>query len=505
MLMTWVWILSSVISSVTIEPPTAPLWQDFVRAQRDGVAAVLPDFSYAGYKFSEEPLPDTAAIPRFDVTQYGGTPNDDDYDDAGIQAAIDAAEAADGGVVYFPAGQYLISPDQDRDKGIRIGQSHIVLKGAGSGPGGTEIFANERRIGARQFEFRPRRRRTEPLATIVKDASRETFSVEVDDASRLVVGQNVVIRHQSESFTRRYFHPLPLAKEWTRLFGRNGGMQVAEIHTIAAIDGRRLTFKNPLHFDLVVQPDEPFRLESYPTIVGCGIEDIRFTGHWDSYPEEFVHHKDAIHDTAWCALGMEYVEDAWIRNCEFRNWNETIHIRGGYKVTIENVTFSGKKGHTSVHARTGYGVLVKNCRFPAAHHHGPGTGYGGVGTVVTQCQLEVDENIDSHSGQPFATLYDDIEGGVFWNLGGPLPGLPHHGRHLVFWNFRHRATRDFHYDFWDTETRRNYTIAAPLFVGFQSDTKVTFAHEGLNDSPGVAVEPQSLFEAQLKLRMSESR
>ncbi len=487
------------------EPSPTPAWQGFVRSHESGAAGVLPDFSYAGYRFSEEPLPGVAERPQFVVTEYGAKPDDPEYDDAGIQAAVDAAEAAGGGVVFFPPGKYLIAPDQDDDQQIRIAQSHIVLKGSGANAGGTEIFANERRIGTRQFVVRPRRHRTERLTTIVANAPRESHWIKVADAARLSAGQTIVIRHQSEAFTRRYFDPLPLAPEWSRLYGRRGGMQIAEIHTIDEIDGARVRLHNPIHFDLIVQPDEPFRVESYPTIVDCGIEDILFTGHWDSYPEEFVHHKDAIHDSAWCAITMENVEDSWIRNCEFRHWNECVNVRGGYKVTIENCDFTGKKGHTSIHARTGYGVLVKNCRFPAGHHHGPGTGYGGVNTVVTQCQMEVDQNIDSHSGQPFASLYDDVEGGVFWNLGGPHPGLPHHGRHLVFWNFRHRATRDFHYDFWDVAKRRNYTIAEPMFIGFQADTQITFRHEGLNESPGAMVEPRSLFEAQLALRLKSAK
>jgi hypothetical protein len=176
-------------------------------------------------------------------------------------------------------------------------------------------------------------------------------------------------------------------------------------------------------------------------------------------------------------------------------------MAGAFKTTIENCRFTGKKGHTSIHARSGYGVLIKNCRFDAGHHHGPGLGYGAVNTVVTRCQMEVDQNIDSHSGQPFATLYDDVRGGVFRNLGGPFEGLPHHGRCLVFWNFEHRSTWDFHYNFWDTAQRRNHTIAEPIFVGFRANRKITFEHVGINQLPGQRVQPQSLFEAQLKLRL----
>jgi hypothetical protein len=492
---------STLLGVAADDDGTTPAWRDFLHARSTGTTPLLPDFSYAGYQFSERPLPDVSARPRFDVTAYGAVPDDSQFDDDAIQAAVDAAEAASGGVVFFPPGKYLIAADQDRGQHIRVSHDHVVLKGSGGGEGGTEIFARERRVGARQFVFRPRRQRTEQLATIVSSAGRETFWVEVSDASGLRVGQSVVIRCRSEAFTRRYFDPLPLAPQWTRLVGPRGGMQLAEIHTVDEIDGNRVRFHNPLHFDLVVQPDVPFHLESYTTLVDCGLEDLRLTGHWDSYPEEFVHHKDAIHDSGWCAVDMENVEDSWIRHCEFRNWNECVHIRGGYKVSVDSCSFTGKKGHTSIHARTGYGVLIKNCRFPAGHHHGPGTGYGGVNTVITQCQMEVDQNIDSHSGQPFATLYDDVAGGVFWNLGGPLPGLPHHGRHMVFWNFRHRATRDFHYDFWDVAERRNYTIAEPIFVGFQADTKITFRHEGLNESPDAMVEPRSLFAAQLDLRL----
>ena len=116
--------------------------------------------------------------------------------------------------------------------------------------------------------------------------------------------------------------------------------------------------------------------------------------------------------------------------------------------------------------------------------------------------MGVDQNIDSHSGQPYATLFDNVEGGVFSNLGGPLPGLPHHGKYLVMWNFRHRSRLNYHYNFWDLEKRRNFTIAHPIFVGFQPDTKITFENEGIDQLRGLFVTPASLFKAQLDLRLN---
>jgi hypothetical protein len=49
--------------------------------------------------------------------------------------------------------------------------------------------------------------------------------------------------------------------------------------------------------------------------------------------------------------------------------------------------------------------------------------------------------------------------------------------------------------------RRNYTIAQPILVGFQSDNNVTFENEGVNQLQGEKVTPVSLFEAQLELRL----
>lgn len=90
---------------------------------------------------------------------------------------------------------------------------------------------------------------------------------------------------------------------------------------------------------------------------------------------------------------------------------------------------------------------------------------------------------------------------MFYNLGGPEPGHPHHGKQLVLWNFNHSSAKDQHYNFWDTERRRNYTIAAPILAGFQADSKVTVENAGINELPGQAVAPASLFEAQLALRL----
>ena len=497
-------LLANAVLVTSQAQTVTPLWQDFVQAKKSGATPVLPDFSYAGYHFSEKPIPDVTKTSKlFRVTDYGAKPNDAAFDDAGIQAAIRAAEQhAGGGVVFFPSGKYLIAPDEDKEKQIRITKSGIVLKGSGSGPGGTQIHQVHMRVNGRQFLFRHEKLETRKLSTITRDAPRESFWIEVADAASLQVGQDVVVKHKSEAYTRHYFAPLDLKPQWTRLFGQKGGMQISEIHTIEQIAGKKVKFKNPLHLDIKLVQAAPFELHTYASMEECGVEDILFTSNWKEYPEDFLHHKNAIHDNAYMALGMEYAKNSWVRNCVFQDWNDGIFFRAGYGVSVLNVTFKGKKGHTSVHARTGYGVLIRDCHFNGAQHHGAGTGYGAAGTVITRCSLGTDQNFDIHSGQPYATLFDHITGGVFSNLGGPEPGHPHHGRHLVLWNFQHSSSKDFHYNFWDMQRRRNFTIAQPMLVGFRADKKITFENTGLNENPGQAVLPESLFDAQLAYRLT---
>src|SRR5687768_6134465 len=98
-------------SDECIPQGTSNLWRDFVNARRSGAEPILPDFSYAGYHYSNRAIPDVKG-PVFHVTDYGATPNDGTYDDSGIQKAIDAASQK-GGVVLFPAGQFLVSPTND--------------------------------------------------------------------------------------------------------------------------------------------------------------------------------------------------------------------------------------------------------------------------------------------------------------------------------------------------------------------------------------------------------
>ena len=93
-------------------PGTSRLWKQYREARQTGGEPVLADFSYAGYHWGEEPLP-AVDWKVFDVTQFGAVPDDGRSDRNAFTQAIAAAEANGSGVVFFPAGRFLINEPSD--------------------------------------------------------------------------------------------------------------------------------------------------------------------------------------------------------------------------------------------------------------------------------------------------------------------------------------------------------------------------------------------------------
>ena len=490
------------------------LWQQFKAAKGNGKEPTLPDFSYAGYNYSESTIPDISNWEKFDVRDFGAIANDGKYDDKAIQAAIDAAEVAGEGVITFPSGRFMVSPNEVVGENIFIRSSRIVLKGQGSQSGGTEIFMDKMKVerSRRILEITPIDKTEKTITKVIKNALRETYEITVENASKLNIGQRIIIRSNSSEFAKNYYSPQSIDNTWTRLL--NKGFRLREIHTIADIKGNVVHLREPLHISLIIN-SKPILIKTYNMLNNVGIEDILFKGNWNSYPEEFIHHKNDIHDYAWNAIRIDNLENGWVRNVEFKDWNQGLHIDGGAAITIENISFTGKKGHASVHTRRSYGVLIKDSKDLAGHHHGPGLGYSASGTVYLRYQMDEKQRMDSHSGSPYATLFDNVENGHFYGNGGPNDNYPHHGKYFVAWNFLLKGGPQ-KYNFWPSKKKNNTfpfifsrpskrngnTFAMPFFIGLKGDPiKMEPGTFSANELPNQIAEPLSLFEAQLKLRL----
>lgn len=496
----------------------ATSWVDFCekRSNSDLQNSILLDYSYAGYHHSEKALPDTSSWNTISVTDYGATINDETFDDAGIQAAINAAEATNiPTVVYFPSGRYKISSETTFDTPIKVSKSFIVLKGAGIGIGGTEIYAEKMGDATKKWntswnlQFIPTNRAGENLSNITDRINRGDTKIVVENISAMSVGMPIVISQQTGVENIALNIPeLTIKPEWTQI--NETGMRITEKHTITAIDGNVITLKRPVNA-IVTADLSRATVQRYRTIEEVGVEDILFTSGWKEHPENFKHHANDIVDYAWRALRFDNVRNGWVRNVEFRDWNEALSINHSMAVTVEDIKFSGKQGHVSSQIGWSTDVLVQNCedlvtkqtQFRGGQWHGPGIQVRSTGCVYLNFKMQHHQFVDFHGQQPYGNLLDNIQGGILDRNGGALNSQPHSGPDLCFWNFEQKSDYvNKTYDFWVLSRNTQSYFVHPKFVGFTApNANISFKNVGLNELQGKQAYPISLFDAQLQLRL----
>ena len=480
-------------------PPNAtPAWQDYYRARTTGGTPVLPDFSYAGFGRGDQPIPNVQG-PIFDVTQFGAVADDGQSDRAAIEAAIAAAEAQNAGVVFFPPGRFRINEVSGRTTPITISSSHVVLRGSGSGPGGSELFMRHPLVPTDPsklwstpsiFQFKSPQGDT-PVTTVTADAARESHRVQVADASSLRPGQWIVLLRNDARGSDAFLAPHRARTDWTRINSR--GVEIKEHHQIRRIEGDTLVLETPIHVDVNAQ--HTWTISSFGHNEGIGIEDLAFVGNWH---EAFQHHRNALHDSGFSALRIVRVTHSWIRRCRFVDWTRPLQLVFSANVSAENLVLEGNPGHHAILVESSTHVLVKEIDDRVGAWHGPGVGHTSAGTVLLRVRSLGRTSPELHSVFPHATLYDNVEMGLFYGrAGGAASNAPNHLRHLVLWNYRALGQSISRYDFWG----RGGFVVMPIIVGFHGNS-TTFDTTKLQllESMGQPGVPESLYEAQKALR-----
>ncbi|MDW5289185.1 DUF4955 domain-containing protein [Formosa sp. PL04] len=481
------------------------VWEDFKTAKANGTEPILPDFSFAGYKYSEVEIPNLD-YKVFDVTTFGAIPNDTKSDKDAIKKAIEAATINGEGIVYFPKGKYYINTKEDDQSIIKITASKIIFRGEDE-KNTILFFENDlpptdpkklwscpsaiKVISEKKDEF---------LTKVVADARRETYSIEVEDASKIKKGDWIVIEvlNNSKDLIDYDLQTLKPEPKWTAIL--NEGVQVNERHQVAKVEGNTIVLIEPIHYD--IQAKHQWTISSFEPVNHVGFEKITFEGNW---LKEFVHHRSAQDDGGWSILSISNAVDSWVKDCTFKNVSNCVGFSTSAACTALNITIVGNLGHTAVHASGSTGILMANINDIAGMHHSTGVAGGSsTGTVVWRSKHAEFTCFESHASQPRCTLFDNIEGGFFQGrAGGSIKNLPNHGRYLVLWNFNEtdEAEKDFSFVATDSEYWR---IVPPIIVGFHG-AGTTFNENEVQiiESIGKAVQPESLFEEQLKLRLGK--
>lgn len=485
------------------------LWENYLAAHTTGKEATLLDFSYAGYEYGEREIPDVD-YPVFLVDDYGAVANDNKSDRAALEAAIAAAtKAGDKAIIRFSAGRYNLRSADDPNKSITISGDNIILQGAGSGEGGTEIFmeypntltqANALWSAPELIRFTYMGANTDKqllLTKVTGNAARGSHQLEVASTSGLYIGQRLLLKGSSKSTEAIAQEVTPYeveTSEWKTFI--NEGVQVNEYLTIERIEGNTLKFKEPLMH--CVDAAWGWTLHRYQHHVGCGIEDIAFRG---NFQEPYIHHEPSgIHDSGYKMIAFHRQANGWIRRCRFIDVIEAASVMLSTHVSVLDCSIEGHKGHAAIRSEASSHVLLAYINDQAGQEHSTGVSKTSIGTVIWKCTTAGTSTFESHSSQPRATLIDDCSGGFLPNhAGGDVTFGPNHLADLVLWNYTETGSSGGEFNLWT----RNNRFLKPIIAGFQGAT--TFKPEQVTAdlSHGTKVEPLSLYEAQLQTRLRQ--
>lgn len=455
---------------------TPAVWAEFL--QYGPTVAGLPDFSRAGYALGERPLPEVLG-PVFDVTAapFGAVADDGVDDTVAIQAAVDAAGAAGGGVVLLPHGRLLVHCTTDGPV-LQITQDNVVLRGQGSGPNGSVLFLGApgpdrpvRRLGSVPGAQEARHvaaisvlgsEERRELAAFTAGVVRGQQEIAVTSSRELQVGMTVVVECHDETAEGEVTPPAPdapdlpaqltrpfrLIQEQNDTFGTLTRRHSWITQVEAVPDAHTVRFAKPARFDQLLR--HGLRIYSFEGVRGVGIEHLRIESAW---PGGYRHHKPfeeggtvvrtaKEQDYLWNGIWMSSVVHGWVRDVIFQNLTQGVILSRAAQITIEDIRFEGQDGHAGVTFGWSNDNLLTRALFQGRMVHPVTVTMLAAGNVITDCETLYEGRaqpsgavpaVDLHGLCPYENLFDNLRG--FSVIpGGDLSVMPHGGVRNVFWN-----------------------------------------------------------------------
>ncbi len=493
---------------------TADIWKKYIGETTDANIPDLPNYSYAGYQLGNEPIPDRSDLKIFNVTDYGAIANDSNSDFKAIKDAVNAAENNNGGIVFFPPGEFLVNTQSGNNTPvIEINTGNIIFRGSGSVKGGTVINMKNHMFlpGGKnpwetpaliQFNGNGSGKKTK----ITKNAKRNDFSISVNNARDFKNVKFVRLKMDpNKAVNNEYLENRKPRNIWSKI--NDDGISLQELHEIASVNesNNTLTFKDPIIDDIKSSDDWEVRVVTL--LENCGFEDIHFKG---NFKEEFKHHKNYIHDEGWKFISMSDIAHSWIRRCRFSDVNKCISMGNAYASSITSILIDGNRGHGISVVNNGSTRVLQGLIWDNTNKgmwHGTDMSSRACGSVVWRVNAPNGRGWDLHAAQPRTNLIDNYTSYDLSGAGGHYSNNPNHLKGLTIWNQKRVGKTDTNINFWN-DCGKNYcgtTIVNPIIVGMHG-SKTTFKNSTLKyeESNGKKVQPASLYEAQLKHRLGKT-
>lgn len=419
------------------ETYTPQLFSDYLF---NPVSSSLYDFSYAGYKSGDHPIPDVPLVAS--VTDFGAVANDGVDDTAAFQNAINFVSALGGGAVSIPAGVFNFNT-QANDSYLLM-KDKVVLRGAGQEQGGTVLFLNnfinsdygQGLISSEVSAF------TNTNMLLTADAPKGSHILNIASTNSLKAGDAIQIRMlnptvdgiRQNDLSRFLTFPLEPQTEWTSYTRFAPFLCFFEIESV--ISSTSIKIKQPLMYDMLRTWQASVNRLNFLTQIG--IENLRIESNFQG---GYSHHKNWEVDYGWCGFVLRRIKDSWIRNVTLKNMVWDIKLMESMNVTVENVIIEGLDGHHGIKMNGSNFCLIQNCYVDAFRTHAVGCESGAHANVFTNIGVNKKNGmIDFHGGGLSShNLVENINNS-YVNSGGAEENMPHAGQHNVFWNIISNAT-----------------------------------------------------------------
>ena len=473
---------------------TPNIWKKFIGEPTPAGTPDLIDYSYAGYKNGTEGIPEDFVLPVFSVTDYGAVPDDGKSDTEGIKAALAAAYTGrQGGIVFFPPGQYDVLLDGEPADQIVVSGDNVIVRGSGvegAASGGTTIkMHNSLTSGLRLFKTRWRSNGQGSSTHVKGTFPRGTRHFDVENVSRLRNRRFIEIRANGLlGADWRQYSSQPITEMLESYTNIRDGIDVYEIHEIDHIVGDRVYVKAPVLTHL----NSSFNVNWRDMTVGVGFEDLHIDGNLQE-PYEHLVQKGRGGITLW------HTAHSWIRRCRFSNTINAFGHHVSYSNSALGVILDGRYGHIpgSVTVSTYCFIGLLADYTDKGMWHGISVASASAGTVVWEVDGKQMRGPDTHGSQPRHTLFDNYNSINHQASGGAIFNLPHHLDGYTRWNNNVADSRTF--NLW-TPGGYSFTVTQGNLIGYKT-TGGSIPRNAYFEGFGTRVSPDSLYEAQLERRL----
>lgn len=375
------------------------------------------------------------------------------------------------------------------------------------------------------------------LASVTENAKRGDFTVKVSGTTGISSGQWVQLRLRSgdRELVKKEIGPIALNENWAIAKAPISinqssddlyGVKITEFHQVKSAANGKITFYEPIMHDIDIKYNdtEGWEIRTYKYLENVGIEDLSFVGNaLDGYAHHGEGHAEQAkvgwqYDGAYKPLLLQRVVNSWVRNVHFESVSEALTFAESANSSAYDIRISGKRGHSAVRSQGSSRVFIGKVRDESAGNdvygkscqgqfHGCGVSKPSVGTVLWNVTWGNDACFESHATQPRATLIDNCSGGlVYYRAGGDENEVPNHLGDLTLWNLNVTGTDSHASNFaWWSDSDTWWKIFPPIVVGthgmnvkFPGKEQQQVTYE---ESTGIKVSPESLYEAQLRERL----